>query len=102
MSWPNLVFKRGITNSDALFEWVSKSSGDGYAGNQSTLNRNQTGAVSVIDWDGNPLRSWSLISPFPVRWTGPRFSAKDASVLEEEVEVAHHGFTSKSSGAWGS
>ena len=32
MTWPNLVFKRGMTSSDALFEWVSKSSGDGFAG----------------------------------------------------------------------
>jgi phage tail-like protein len=94
MSWPNLVFKRGITDSDALFDWVNKSSGEQFAANHDKLTRT-TGSVSVIDWDGKPLRTWSLIDPFPVRWTGPRFSAKDTSVLEEEVEVAHHGFRAK-------
>lgn len=99
ITWPNLVFRRGITQSDALFKWVSQSSGAGYASNKNQLNRT-TGAVSIVDWDGKPLRTWSLIDPFPVRWSGPKLSAKESTVLEEEVEVAHHGFTATSSNAW--
>lgn len=94
MSWPNLVFRRGITQSDALFDWVGRSSGEGFAAGGSKLART-TGAVSLVGDDGKPLRSWSLIEPFPVRWTGPRLSAKDSAALEEEVEVAHHGFKAK-------
>ena len=94
MSWPNLVFKRGVTDSDALFDWVNRSSGEQFAANHDKLQRT-TGSVSMIDWDGKPMRTWSLIDPFPIRWTGPRFSAKDTAVVEEEVEVAHHGFRSK-------
>ena len=94
ITWPNLVFKRGLTDSDALFAWVGRSSGEGFAAQKDTLTRT-TGAVSLVGHDGKPLRSWSLIDPFPVRWTGPRLSAKDSSPLEEEVEVAHHGFASK-------
>ena len=29
MTWPHLLFKRGITSSDALFAWMNKSSGEG-------------------------------------------------------------------------
>lgn len=94
ITWPNLVFRRGITDSDALFAWVGKSSGEGFAAAGSKLSRT-TGAVSLVGHDGKPLRSWSLIDPFPVRWTGPRLSAKESTPLDEEIEVAHHGFTAK-------
>jgi phage tail-like protein len=88
------VFKRGITNSDALFNWVNESSGETFASNGNKLTR-RTGAVSVLDYSGNPLRSWTLISPFPVKWTGPRLSSRESNVLDEEIEIAHQGFKSK-------
>ena len=94
ITWPNIVFSRGITNNDALFEWVSRSSGEGFAAQKDTLTRT-TGAVSLLADDYTRLRSWSLIDPFPVRWSGPRLSAEDSTPLTEEVEVAHHGFTAK-------
>jgi len=30
-----------------------------------------------------------------VRWSGPNFDANNAEPLHEELELAHHGFTSK-------
>src|SRR5690349_7547930 len=39
MSWPNIVFKRGLTKSDALFDWLQQSSGEGFAGNNNSLTR---------------------------------------------------------------
>jgi phage tail-like protein len=98
-TWPNLVFKRGITQDDNLMAWVRKSSGEGFAASKNKLAR-PTGAVSIIDHQGHTLRSWSLISPFPVRWTGPRLSANEFVALNEEVEVAHHGFTTSTTASW--
>lgn len=98
-TWPNLVLKRGVTKDDNLMLWVRKSSGEGFAAAGSKLAR-PTGAVSVVDHQGKVLRTWSLIDPFPVKWTGPRLSAADASPLTEEVEVAHHGFTTKTTSSW--
>ncbi len=94
MSWPNLVFRRGLTQSDALFDWMGKSSGEGYAGNKNTLTRS-TGAVTAMDAEGNRLRAWEFADVFPIRWQGPDFEASSATPLEEELEVAHHGFRSK-------
>ena len=73
---------------------LGTSSGEGFAAAGSKVTRT-TGAVSLLGDDGKPLRSWSLIQPFPVRWTGPRLVATSSDPLEEEVEVAHHGFTAK-------
>jgi phage tail-like protein len=91
MTWPNLVFRRGITQSDLLFDWLQRSSGEGFAGEGSKLTRS-TGAVTAIDHVGGRLRSWEFIDVFPVRWQGPDFDVTSASPLEEELEVAHHGF----------
>jgi phage tail-like protein len=91
MTWPNLVFRRGGTNSNALFEWFQKTSGEGFASNSNTLTRS-TGAVTVIDPVGARLRSWEFIDVFPVRWAGPDFSVASTDPLEEELEVTHHGF----------
>jgi phage tail-like protein len=97
MTWPNLVFKRGITQSNDLFEWLSRSSGEGFAGNGNKLVRS-TGAVTAIDHSGTRLRSWEFIDVFPVRWKGPEFAVESSAALEEELEVAHHGFRARTQG----
>lgn len=94
MTWPHLVFRRGITQSDALFDWLSKSSGEGFAGNNNKLARS-SGAVTAIDQVGDRLRSWDFIDVFPVRWKGPNFESSSTDPLEEELEIAHHGFRSR-------
>ncbi len=93
ITWPHIVMKSGVTNSDALFQWVSKSSGDGFAAAGNKLTR-CTGAITAIGTDGKRLRSWEIADAFPVRWTGPRFSAGSNEPLQEELEIAHHGFKS--------
>jgi phage tail-like protein len=94
MSWPHLVFRRGITESDALFAWMSKTSGEGFAGAGSKLKRS-TGAVTVLDSHGTRLRAWEFEGVYPVRWTGPDFDSASNQPMLEQLEVAHHGFRSK-------
>jgi phage tail-like protein len=98
MVWPHVIFKRGLTQSDALFDWLNKSSGEGFAGNNNTLKR-CTGAVTALDMTGARLRSWELQDVFAVRWKGPDFEVGTSAALEEELEVAHHGFKSKTQAA---
>jgi phage tail-like protein len=98
MSWPHVVFRRGLTQSDALFDWLQKSSGEGFAGNSNKLTRS-TGAVTALDARGSRLRSWEFMDVFPVRWKGPDFVIGNITPLEEELEVAHHGFRAKTQAA---
>jgi phage tail-like protein len=91
MRWPNIVLTRGLVKSDALFAWVSKSAGEGFAANKNSLTRS-TGAVTVVDAKGNRLRSWSLDDVFAVKWSGPTLAAGSEDLLEETLEIAHHGF----------
>jgi phage tail-like protein len=94
MRWPNLVFRRGLVSSDALFQWVGKTSGDGFAANQNTLTR-ATGAVTVIGDSGQRLRAWQLEGVFAVAWSGPTLAADRYDPLVETLEVAHNGFRSQ-------
>ncbi|SNS95288.1 conserved hypothetical phage tail region protein [Micrococcales bacterium KH10] len=94
MSWPNIVMRRGLIKSDALFDWVSKSSGQGFAANDNKLTRT-TGAVTVVNSQGERLRTWQLDGVFAVRWTGPQLNVDSDEMLEETLEVAHHGFRAR-------
>ena len=52
-SWPNIVLKRGLTQADALFDWMQKTSGDGFAANNNAVTRT-TGAITAIASNGDP------------------------------------------------
>lgn len=93
MKWPNLVFKKGITNSDALFKWFEETSGNGFAGKGNKLER-RNGSVILRGADQSKIRVWQFEGAFPVKWSGPTLAAASRDVAGEELEIAHNGFTS--------
>jgi phage tail-like protein len=93
LSWPHVVLKKGVTDSDALFKWVNESGGDQFSANGNKLTR-KTGAITMVDTQGGHERSWSFKEVFAVRWTGPNFNVTSNDPLQEELEIAHHGFSS--------
>ncbi len=92
MRWPNIVLSRGVTQSDVFFAWARESSGADFERHENKIGR-FTVAISMTNRTGDALRTWELEGAFPVRWTGPTFAAADESPLVEELEIAHHGFT---------
>jgi phage tail-like protein len=93
MTWPNITFKRGVTDSDNLFSWLQESAGDEFSRNGNRLQR-KSAAVTLISNKGERLRAWELTAAFPVRWRGPTFAASSNDLASEELEIAHHGFRS--------
>lgn len=91
MKWPNLVLKRGVTDSNNLFEWLTKCSGDGLADQGNKIERHH-GSVTLLDAGGKTVRRWSFVDAYPVKWTGPRLAASSRDVAVEELEVCHCGF----------
>jgi phage tail-like protein len=87
LKYPNLVLKRGVTYEDALIKWFLDRSDREQRGNI-TLN--------LLGDDGAQVRSWSFASAFPVKWSGPSFSAKSSNVATETLEIAHQGFVEPS------
>ena len=100
LKWPNLVLKRGITDNDALFAWIWRTSGQGYAEarDRSAPARPAIvpldGSISVCDSRSVTVRTWSFRQAFPVRWSGPKLAASSSELATEELEICHHGFTS--------
>lgn len=92
MTWPHIVLKSGMTRSDALFEWMSDTSGEQFAKNSNKLTR-PSGAITALAHDLTRLRTWNLREVFAVSWKGPEFGTESATPLEETLEIAHHGFT---------
>ena len=91
MKWPNIVLKRGITDSDNLFEWFWKTSGEGFEGAGAKLERTH-GEIAVLDAARQRVRSWKFEDAFPVAWKGPNLASSARDVAMEELEIAHHGF----------
>ena len=94
LKWPNLVLKRGVTNDDNLLNWLQTSVGDGLVKRKGKANRT-TAALTLVGATAKRLRTWSFEDALPVRWTGPTFAAASEDLAEEELEIAHHGFRSK-------
>lgn len=93
VKWPNIVLKRGVIQSDSLFEWFAATSGSGFAGAGNTLERKH-GEIALFDGKRNVVRRWEFDGAFPVRWTGPTLAASSNDLAVEELEIAHHGFSS--------
>jgi len=93
MKWPNIVLKRGLTDTDALFDWVTEVSGAGLTGKQNKVTPRQ-GKITVLDAKGRPVRTWTLLDAKPVKWTGPKLAASSRDLAIEELEVCHSGFSS--------
>lgn len=93
MTWPNIVLSRGLIQADNLFEWLEKTSGEGFAASGNKLVR-CTGAITALSSDLKRLRAWNLAGCFPVRWKGPDFNVTSNDALSEELELAHEGFRS--------
>lgn len=91
MKWPNIVLKRGVTESDSLFEWLNRSSGDGFAGAGNKLERCE-GEIVLVDAARKPVRRWQFAGAYAVRWNGPTLAASSTDLATEELEIAHDGF----------
>ncbi|PBC75960.1 phage tail-like protein [Streptomyces sp. TLI_235] len=92
MKWPNLVFKRGMTDADNLFTWFAASSGEGYARAGSKLQL-RNGEIRLQSAAGRAVQTWRFVDAYPVKWTGPRLAASSKDLAVEELEVCHCGFT---------
>lgn len=81
--YPNLVLKRGMTDSDELWSWFQKAA----SGN---ITR-KSGRIILLDSEGNEKWDWGFKEAYPVKWTGPDFKANSNNVAIESLELVHKG-----------
>lgn len=81
--YPNMVLKRGITDSDVLWKW-----------HQEVVNGkiNRTNIfVTLLDNEGKGKWRWSFIEAYPVKWNSSDLKADGSVVTVETLEIAHNG-----------
>jgi phage tail-like protein len=83
LKYPNLVLKRGVTYEDALLKW--------FFDQQTDRDKRDNVTLDLLGDDGKQVRTWSFAAAFPVKWSGPSFSAKSTNIATETLEIAHQG-----------
>jgi phage tail-like protein len=83
VTFGNLTLKQGVADSTDLYEWFLKT------GSGRSARKNVT--VRLLALDMSPVRSWTLVDAFPVRWNGPSVQAGATDVAVESLELAHEG-----------
>lgn len=82
-SYPNLVLRRGLTDSDTLWQWLQRS--------EERAVERKTVLLFLLDSTGEPSWGWSFSRAYPVKWTGPEFQADSGDVAIESLELTHAG-----------
>ena len=83
MKYNNIVLKRGLTQSDELWQW-RKAVIDG-------KTERQSGSIVLLDEARNPALRWNFREGWPSKWEGPALNAKTSEVAIETLEIAHEG-----------
>lgn len=82
-TWSNIKLKHGIVADADLWNWhLNFVNGTG---------KRRDGTITLLDQDGNAVRSWHFTRGLPVRWVGPALNATQSQVAVEEIEIAHEG-----------
>ncbi|MEC0230399.1 phage tail protein [Paenibacillus alba] len=81
--FPNIVLKRGMSNSNELWEWY-------YAVSQGKIKR-MNGSIILNNAEGHEMCRWNFFRAFPVKWNGPDLNASNGNVAIESLELVHEG-----------
>ncbi len=81
--YPNLVLKRGITDSDVLWKWHQDIV------NGKIVSKNIF--IIILDYKNQETLQWEFKEAYPVKWTGPECRADGNNVAIETLELVHRG-----------
>lgn len=79
VSYPDIVLKRGITDSAELYEWHK-------AAVQGTIVR-KNGSIVLLNDLGEEKIRWNFYEAWPSKWDGPDFNAKGNEVAVESLTI---------------
>jgi phage tail-like protein len=83
MTYNNIILKRGITQSEDLWNWhFDYVNGNG---------KRRDGVIILRSELQIPVKIWIFKRGLPLRWTGPTFNAAKSAVAVEALEIMHEG-----------
>jgi phage tail-like protein len=86
LKYSNVELKRGIDIDKALWEWryQVETQGPDAARTDCTLE--------LIDYDGSPIATYTLLQAWPSKYTGAAMNAGSNEVAVEAMTICHEGF----------
>jgi phage tail-like protein len=81
--YQNLVLKRGLTDSNTLYDWEKEIA----RGKISTKNIR----VVLLDSQRREARKWNFKDAFPIKWSSGNLSSTSNSIEIETLELVHKG-----------
>ena len=82
--YPNVVLKRGLTDSDTLWQW--------YRNVATGKIERKTVHVILLDSLGEDTWRWSFEHSYPIKWLGSELKADSNAAMIETIELVHKGF----------
>ena len=81
----DVTLKRGIVNSDDLWEWIKQTRRSGPQARRDVV-------ITLRDEAGDNVQSWTLRNVVPMKYTGPTLAAKGGGdVAMEELVLSSEG-----------
>lgn len=78
----NLTLKKGLTDSMDLYNWRKQVEDTGASEARKSIS------LVLIDEEGNPSSSWTIVEAWPTKYSSSGFEAKGNAVMIETFELA--------------
>lgn len=87
--YENLVLRRGLVVKELpLYQWCKAT----LQGNLASPIKLETVQVVLRDENAQPLRTWSLVNAWPVKWSVSDFNSMEGQVMIETLEICYQYF----------
>lgn len=80
--YTDITLKRGLTDRE-LYKW--------YLDVIHGKIERKSGAIYLIDQEGNQAMDWYFFEAYPVKWEGSALNATSSTIASETLVLTHHG-----------
>lgn len=85
LKWSDVVLKRGLTDSKALYDWRKQV----IDGKHKAARKN--GSIIFYDAENVEIARFNFVRGWPSKWKGPDVNTTNNAVAIEEITIVHEG-----------
>jgi phage tail-like protein len=91
--YPNLVFRRGVTNDAFLWDWWTDVVSHSYtlSVGATIASPRRNGVIILESMDHKATAGWFFVNALPERLVGPGLNARSNEIAIETLELSHEG-----------
>ena len=89
--YPNLVFRRGVTNNTSLWEWWADVITRSFTLRPTKAPPRRNGVILLEAVDHTAIAGWFFANALPERLVGPGLNARGNEIAIEALELSHEG-----------